>query len=299
MRKLTTDNFIEKSKIKHGDRYDYSKSIYINRRTKLTIICNLHGEFLQEAGSHMQGGRGCPKCSHNVRSTSSDFIEKANKVHNHKYRYENIEYRNAHSKVDIEYLIHGMFEQTPNSHLKGSGCQKCNNYNRIVNTENFIKKANLKHNNFYNYDKSVYTPNGKTTIICPIHGDFEQRVSNHLQGSGCTKCFNKRSKLEEEIYKFAKTLDNSAEYSNKNLIGMELDIILPRFKMAIEVNGEYWHYLKKDGRKKHIVKSNLCKKQGYVLFHLREILWNRNSEHIKKVIIKIIEKNGKCLYTRL
>ncbi len=46
MKKLTTEQFIEKSRQVHGNRYDYSKVNYINSRTKVTIICPKHGEFL-------------------------------------------------------------------------------------------------------------------------------------------------------------------------------------------------------------------------------------------------------------
>ena len=46
MKKLTTNEFIEKCKKIHNDRYDYSKFIYINANTKGMIICPIHGEFL-------------------------------------------------------------------------------------------------------------------------------------------------------------------------------------------------------------------------------------------------------------
>jgi len=47
-KKLTTDEFIEKSKKIHGNKYDYSKVCYVNNRTKVCIICINHGEFNQE-----------------------------------------------------------------------------------------------------------------------------------------------------------------------------------------------------------------------------------------------------------
>ncbi len=62
MKKLTTEQFIEKSRQVHGNRYDYSKVNYINSRTKVTIICPKHGEFLQKPKDHIRYA-GCPKCS--------------------------------------------------------------------------------------------------------------------------------------------------------------------------------------------------------------------------------------------
>ena len=54
--------FIQRAKEIHGDRYDYSKSIYKNRREKLEIICKIHGSYFQNAGIHLMGSK-CPECS--------------------------------------------------------------------------------------------------------------------------------------------------------------------------------------------------------------------------------------------
>ena len=91
MRKLTTDEFIKKAREVHGDKYDYSKVEYINKRTKVCIICPIHGEFYQLAGDHMRG-HGCRKCGSDkvadvCRYDKITFIEKANEIHNHKYDY--------------------------------------------------------------------------------------------------------------------------------------------------------------------------------------------------------------------
>jgi hypothetical protein len=59
--KKTRADFIEKSKSIHGDKYDYSKSIYVNNETKLEIICHKHGSFFQQPNSHFNGS-GCCKC---------------------------------------------------------------------------------------------------------------------------------------------------------------------------------------------------------------------------------------------
>jgi len=76
-------------------------------------------------------------------------------------------------------------------------------YKRTKNKEGFISKANLKHNNFYDYSKVVFTPREKgnmtrqpseyygqeiITIICPKHGEYNQRARKHLEGNGCHSC---------------------------------------------------------------------------------------------------------------
>jgi hypothetical protein len=57
----TIGEFIINARIKHGNLYDYSKSIYVNKATPLEIICNKHGSFMQAPQSHLSG-RGCSKC---------------------------------------------------------------------------------------------------------------------------------------------------------------------------------------------------------------------------------------------
>ncbi|MCQ2069413.1 MAG: hypothetical protein MJY68_10065 [Bacteroidaceae bacterium] len=61
MAKLSTEEFIQKAKAVHGDRYDYSKVEYVNSSTKVCIICKKHGEFWQIPFSHLKG-HGCVKC---------------------------------------------------------------------------------------------------------------------------------------------------------------------------------------------------------------------------------------------
>jgi hypothetical protein len=55
---VNNEYFIEKSKIKHFDNYDYSKVNYINNSTDIIIICKKHGEFLQKPAVHLRGS-GC------------------------------------------------------------------------------------------------------------------------------------------------------------------------------------------------------------------------------------------------
>lgn len=77
-------DFIEKARKVHGDKYDYSKVEYINNKTKVCIICPIHGEFWQTPSVHVNNKSNCPKCSYKngakSRSTTLyDFIEKPKK----------------------------------------------------------------------------------------------------------------------------------------------------------------------------------------------------------------------------
>lgn len=83
MKKLTQEDFVKKSIEKHGNEYDYSKSIYINKRTKVEIICPIHGSFFQTPYEHKKGS-GCPKCSKTCELTTEEFVKRVKEVHGNK-----------------------------------------------------------------------------------------------------------------------------------------------------------------------------------------------------------------------
>lgn len=125
----TTEIFIEKAKQIHGNKYDYSKVEYKGNKIKVCIICPEHGEFWQEAHSHLQG-HGCPQCakkliSNQQRLTTEEFVNRAKNIHNNIYDYSKINYINLRTPVTIICMKHGEFQQTPEKHLLGRGCRKC------------------------------------------------------------------------------------------------------------------------------------------------------------------------------
>ena len=126
MRRLTTEEFIERAKEIHGDKYDYSKVNYINAQTKVCIICKKHGDFWVKPYNFLGGGN-CPRCLKNEWTTES-FIEAAKKIHGNKYDYSKVEYKGVRTKVCI--ILHekdrygneiGEFWQYPLVHLDGCG----------------------------------------------------------------------------------------------------------------------------------------------------------------------------------
>lgn len=192
-----TEEFIAKAKEIHGDKYDYTKAVYITSKTKMTLICPIHGEFEQRPYDHLSG-KHCQKCSHIAKTisrslTTEQFIAKAKLAHGGKYDYSKVNYVNKKTNVTIICPEHGEFEQLPYMHWSGSNCMKCS---RILSakvqtktTEQFILEAKLIHGNKYDYSKVQYTGAfNSLTIVCPIHGDFEQRASDHLSGCKCPKC---------------------------------------------------------------------------------------------------------------
>ena len=124
-KKLTTDEFVERARKAHGDKFDYSEVRYVNAHTKCDIVCKTHGVFQQGPHNHL-AGNGCPACVGNVKSTTAEFIEKAKNLHGDRFDYAKVRYVNAHTKCDIVCRTHGVFQQAPHNHLRGKGCPRCN-----------------------------------------------------------------------------------------------------------------------------------------------------------------------------
>ena len=125
--KLDTRSFIEKAKVIHNNKYDYSKVNYINADAQIIIICREHGEFTQIPDFHVNRKCGCPKCANN-KVDLSDFVKRANKIHGNKYDYSKVEYVNNRKHVIIICKKHGEFYQTPDIHTNHNcGCPSCIN----------------------------------------------------------------------------------------------------------------------------------------------------------------------------
>ena len=201
----------------HNNKYSYEKvnlEEYEKKgiRTKIEIVCPLHGSFFQTISNHRLG-QGCPKCNNEIkRNTKEAFIEKSKLIHNGIYRYGLVDYKSYNEPVKIICQHHGVFEQTPSSHLSGRGCGKCyNEFRRGMGGKytlsDFIKKANKVHNNKFDYSKVILPKNmskDKVIIICPTHGEFAQSPQCHLSGDGCSKCSNKYKKTLKEFLEIAK-----------------------------------------------------------------------------------------------
>jgi len=127
-KKLTLEEFVQKAKEIHKDKYDYSLVKYKNSATKVKIKCLKCGNIFEQTPNKHLLGRGCPYCAvkqiaDKNRLTKEEFIKKAVKKHGKgKYDYSLVNYINCETKVEIRCLRCGkIFKQTPRSHLQGRG----------------------------------------------------------------------------------------------------------------------------------------------------------------------------------
>ena len=171
-----------------------------------------------------------------MKNKIEEFILRANLKHNEKYDYSLVNYINAQTKVKIICPIHNEFEQRPYRHLVGDGCPKCSG--RGKNIVDFILSCNIKHNDKYNYslvDIKEIKNDDKTTIICPIHGQFKQKVSSHLNGCGCPKCGGSE-RIDKFIFEEKGKIihNNKYEYSLVNYINNKTKV-----KIICQKHGEF------------------------------------------------------------
>jgi len=205
-KRVSTEDFIERAKAVHGNRYNYSLAEYRGIHNHTTIVCDEHGLFQQSPANHYQG-KGCSDCGGSKPHTAESFIQAAQSVHGERYDYSQVEYSSNKAHITIICAEHGPFSQIAAVHIRGSGCLECSG-NKKHSTESFIVKARALHCDNYDYSqvdyKGAHTP---VTIICPDHGLFMQSPTNHLSGNGCPECGRlaasdaKRSTTEEFIIK--------------------------------------------------------------------------------------------------
>ena len=243
-KRLTTQDFIEKAKSIHGDRYDYSLSDYKTGHIKLKITCKEHGVFEQSPANHLQGA-GCLLCGFKNagqyhKKDTEKFIAEAKAIHGDRYDYSQTQYKGAREKLAIVCPKHGSFEQVAHVHLRGdigAGCEKCSYEKRAENArmgfEAFVTRANALHNNFYDYSKAKFEFRDVTSaidIVCPIHGNFKQTPNNHLRGQGCPVCGTKRGadilrKSTDDFINEAKAIHKDAyDYSLTDYQGAFSDV---------------------------------------------------------------------------
>ena len=219
LRDVNKEIFLGKVKEKFGDYFCLDEVEYVNNKTKVTIICPIHGRFDIRPNAFLASKHGCPKCGsrnggvergNNNRKSLEEFIEEAKAVHGDKYDYSKVEYINNSTKVCIICPEHGEFWQTPSNHLSGNGCKECSKElkRRLMTKsfEEFENEAKSIHGSKYKYDSSTYKNSlTKMRMICPKHGEFWQEPNSHLKGHGCPYCANK-FKTKEDFIKAANLL---------------------------------------------------------------------------------------------
>lgn len=264
VRKKTLSEFIEESKNKYGDKFNYSLSKYNGGNKLITMQCSNNHIFTTYPAIHLskKSKGGCSKCHFNnlptllTKYNQESFIKKVSEIHNMTYDYSKTIYKDLHTSITITCKIHGDFIQTPVCHLHHKhGCNECGKIKtmnaRILSANQIEEKLNkfrIIHKNKYEYGQ-IFRENQVLwlEIICPLHGNHITRFFNHEKGHGCPKCVSVSSKIQIEWLEYCAVRDGFIQH-----IGNIGEYIVPNTKYCVdgynidtntiyEFQGDFWH----------------------------------------------------------
>jgi very-short-patch-repair endonuclease len=193
-----TQIFIQKAKLVHGDKYDYSKVTYINSRSKICIICRIHGDYIQKANNHLNGN-GCSICSKKFQNIDM-FIERATKVHNGIYDYSKFIYQTTDTKSVIVCPVHGDFMQSPHMHISGRGCPKCKSSKGELKILHWLQQNHIKYEHEFRFKNCRYK--------LPLPFDF------YLPEHNCCIEFDGEQHYKPKSFGYDKSLEHRTNILN-------------------------------------------------------------------------------------
>lgn len=282
-----TNDFIRKSLMVHGDKYDYASSEYQKASIPVKIFCKQGNHFFWQIPKiHLKGG-GCQICSGNLRLTLEEFVKRARKIHGDKYQYDlNLDLKpnqiNNRLAIKIFCVKHNSyFFQSIAKHLEGHGCPlcgkgKCADSNRFTLGE-FLSAAKKCHGEKYDYSLVQYRGMHEAIkVICKTHGEFLVDPASHIGGTNCASCFFSNIKQEQFIKEILKKYQiEFIEHDRKILNGKEIDFYIPSYNLGIETHGIFWHserslQERNAGKTYHFDKYSLAKTKGVKLIQVFE-----------------------------
>jgi hypothetical protein len=175
---FTQEEFISRAKKVHGDYYDYSKVVYLNSTSKVIIVCPKHGEFKQSPQGHYLAGRCCPKCGYkSLKTSQTEWINKASQVHYNKYSYNNVDYINNYTPVSVTCPMHGDFSVMPKTHtIEQRGCPECYRGNASYKEIAWLDYLGIPFSQRqvkFKVDNKLYLADAKVdNIVYEFWGDF-------------------------------------------------------------------------------------------------------------------------------
>ena len=248
--KNKSEIFIFKAKQVHGDKFDYSQTVFKHSQQDVIIVCHQHGAFKQKPSNHLLG-HGCAKCGgvYSSRNTFlkiedigecpahgkytisqgcldcfeqdsikriSNFISKAREVQNKEYDYSRVFFERLKDKITIICPEHGKFTQAVCDHLNGQGCPECGRLSKVIGTNAFIERSIEIHGNRFDYSLVEYQhSNTPVDIICKYHGIFRQKPSSHMNGQKCPKCAGEERALKQH-WNYIKRCELNEELANSD-----------------------------------------------------------------------------------
>lgn len=235
-RRLTTAEFINRSYTKHGNKYDYSLSVFVNSTTKIKIICPIHGIFEQLPHAHMSG-MGCKLCFKKPEKFDyTGFYEKMVAVNGNLYEYDHLPIHSSTQLINIKCKRHGLFAMKAISHAKGRGCKKCKDEDKKYR----LNVDTIKNRILASLTVGITLKNitDKVELVCDKHGLYYKTIKEH-RNTKCPQCSlgklseNNRMSFEEAKQQAIKLHKGIYEYDS-------IDYVNLRTKISIKCRDHGW-----------------------------------------------------------
>jgi hypothetical protein len=206
MRRLTQEEFINKCLEIHGNKYDYSKTVYVNTRTNITIVCKEHGEFTMKPDNHSGQKQGCVKCvlkNHKLVEISKERLEGLKIIHDSKYDYNDLSVNSGY--INITCKEHGIFRQSIYIHERGHGCPECNSSSRGENKiKSILEKNKIEFHRNYKFDDCVRTKKlrfdfylPKLNLIIEYDGEHHYKENKYF-GEGNLEYMKENDRIKNQ-----------------------------------------------------------------------------------------------------
>lgn len=239
---VSNDEFIKKANKKHNGKYTYQHCVYIGSKHNVIITCPKHGDFTQNANSHLNG-RGCPKCSKQRFSfmTNKEREQRFREIHGNKYDYDWSTYIKNHSPMNMFCKKHGLFQQSPSKHLIGEGCPKCKRSRLEEEIEQILLKNNIEFIAQYKQkwlglqSLDFYLPKYKIAIECQGYQHFSP-----IKLYGGEDAFKQRKILDKNKFERCKEHGIKILYYSNLGIDYPYEVFEDKDKILQEIkNGDY------------------------------------------------------------
>ena len=290
-KRLTIDEFIKKSRLIHGDKYDYSLVDYVNNSTKVKIILD-DVIYVQSPAKHLYGQ--CPDLL--KKSNTDEFIKRAKLIHGDKYDYSLVEYKHMEKKVNIIYE-NKIYAVLPYSHLLGKNVEKI----IVKNTKDFIEKSKLIHGDKYDYSKVEYVNSDTKVILIFNNKEYLYSPVEHLKGGnprGALKGSRGEERIKFILEKHNIEFESEFEFENcKHINKLPFDFYISKYNILIEYDGEHHFKEIKHYPKKHFkctlrndsIKNNYAFKNKIPLLRIPYT----DYDNIENIIMDFIKNNNK------
>ena len=300
---LTTEVFKERVRKKYGNKYLLKKVDYQGPRVKILVGCKKHGDFSVFPQALLLG-EGCAECGDytvKTKLTQKEFLARIPKTIKERYDLSKALYKGQDIPVEVTCEEHGTWITSPTRLWHNRECPRCSydkvSKDRALPRKEFLRRCHSVYGKDYSYKDTIYKSTADDiSVWCKKHKrEFTCNAGLHFRGlAPCPQCSARNSGPQRKVQDFLQgKLGLEIEINYKITPDVEVDIFAPSHRIAVEINGVYWHNDTRPnrGREYHIDKTLECKRLGIQLLHLWDFEITNQWPQLSKMLTHKFEKS--------